>query len=174
MVAQSNTCEICLKHGKQVPCWVSQKPGGAPPCGESGCVEIHHPYLHEQRGWHGLNGTLWDDAEPEVEQLEVTMVEQDVSVGKLHTQDHTAFSSVEPISENGEIVPFLLIDGSALSSDFEEKVNDKNVKSFSIKENEENVESEIVKTEIEKMKKVMKTVRKAASLMLLMLSVPEP
>jgi hypothetical protein len=50
MVAQSNTCEFCLKHGKQVPCWVVQKPGGAPPCGENGCVEIHHPLLHEQRG----------------------------------------------------------------------------------------------------------------------------
>jgi hypothetical protein len=137
MVAQSNTCEICLRHGKQVPCWVSQKPAWR--C-TAGCVDIHHPYLHEQRGWHGLQGTLWDDVEPEMEQLEVTMVEQDVSVGELHTQDHTAFSSVEPNNENGDIVPFLLIDGSAPSSDFEKKVIDKNVKSFSIEENDENVE----------------------------------
>jgi hypothetical protein len=37
---------------------------------------------HEQRGWHGLQGTLWEDVEPEEEQLvEETMVEQDVSVG---------------------------------------------------------------------------------------------
>jgi hypothetical protein len=110
MVAQSNTCEICLKHGKQVACWALQKPGGALPCGESGCVEVHHPLLHEQRVWHGLQGTLWVDVEPEEEQLvEETMVEQDVSVGELHTQDHTAISSVEPINENGEIVPFLLL-----------------------------------------------------------------
>jgi hypothetical protein len=129
-----------------------KKPGGAPPCGESGCVEIHHPYLHEQRGWHGLQGTLWDDAEPEEEQLEESMVEQDVSIGKLHTQDHTAFSSMEHINKNGEIVPLLLIDGSTPSSNIKENVNEKNIKneSFAIKENEENVEYEIVKTENDK------------------------
>jgi hypothetical protein len=154
MVAQSNTCEICLKHGKQVPCWVSQKPGGAPPCCESGCVKIHHPLLHEQRGWHGLQGTLWEDMEPEEEQLlEETMVEQDVSVGELHTQDNTTFSSVELVNKNGEIVPLLLIDGSSPSSDFEKKVVNENVKSFSIEENDENVECKIVKTEIEENKK---------------------
>jgi hypothetical protein len=71
---------------QQIACWALQKPGGAPPCGKSGCVEIHHPLLHEQKGWHGLQGTLWDDVEPEEEQLmEETMVEQDVSVGELHT-----------------------------------------------------------------------------------------
>jgi hypothetical protein len=89
-------------------------------------------------------------------QLEEIMVEQDVSVGKLHTQDHIAFSSVEPSNKNGEIVPFLLIDGSAPSSglDFEKKVNNKNVnvRSFSIEENDENVEEKIVKTESEERK----------------------
>jgi hypothetical protein len=154
MVAQSNTCEICLKHGKQVPCWIAQKPSGALPCGENGCVEIHHPLLHEQRGWHGLQGTLWENVKPEeVQLLGETMVEQDVSVGELHTQDHTAFSSVEPINENGEIVPFLLIDGSAPSSIFEKKMINENVESFSIEENDENVESKIVKTEIEENEK---------------------
>jgi hypothetical protein len=85
MVAQSNTCKVCLDHGKQVACWVSQKPGGAPSCGENGCVQIHHPLLHEHRGWLGLQGTLWEDVEPEEEQLEETMVEQDVIIGELHT-----------------------------------------------------------------------------------------
>jgi hypothetical protein len=91
MVAQTNTCEICLRHGKHVACWVLQKLGDALPCGKSGCMETHHPVLHEQRGWHGFQGTLWEDVEPEEEQLlEETMVEQDVSVGELYTQDHTA------------------------------------------------------------------------------------
>jgi hypothetical protein len=151
MVARSNTCAICLKHGKQVECWDLKRPRGAPPCVESGCIEIHHPLLHEQRGWHGLQGTLWEDAEPEEEQLvEETMVEQDVSVGDLHTQDHTAFSSVEPINKTGEVVPLLLIDGTAPSSEIEKIEENKNVKSFAIKEYEENVECEIVKSENEK------------------------
>jgi hypothetical protein len=156
MVAQSNTCEICLKHGKQVPCRIAQKPGGAPPCGENGCVEIHLPLLHEQRGSYGQTGTLWADEEPEEEQLEETMVEQDVSVGELHTQDHFDFSSVEHVNKNGEIVPFLLIDGSASSFEIEieKKVNNENenVKCFSIEENVENDENEIVKTEVEERK----------------------
>jgi hypothetical protein len=88
--------------------------------------------------------------EPEEELLEETMVEQDVSVGELHTQDHLAFSCMEPSNKNGEIVPFLLIDGSASSFDFEKKVIDKNVRCFSIKGNVENVEDEIAKTENEK------------------------
>jgi hypothetical protein len=63
---------------------------------------------------------------------------------------------VKPVNENGEIVPFLLIDGFAPSSDIEKNVNDnhfekiKKVKSFSI---EENVENEIVKTENEETRK---------------------
>jgi hypothetical protein len=118
MVAQSNTCEICLKHNRQFPCYAAQKPGGAPPCGENGCVEIHNPLLHEQRGWHGISGTLWEDKELEEDKLEETMVEQDVSVGELHTQDQVAFSSVEHDDQNSEIVPFLLIDGSASSAEF--------------------------------------------------------
>jgi hypothetical protein len=110
-------------------------------------VEIHSPLLHEQRGWHGISGTLWEDKEPKEEQLEETMVEQDVSVAELHTQDHVAFSSVELSNKNGEIVSFLLIDGSAPSFDFKKKVIDENVRCFSIEENDEN---EIVKTENEK------------------------
>jgi hypothetical protein len=136
---------------------MSQKPGGVLPYGKNGCVEIHHPLLHEQRGWYGQTGSLWEDEEPEEEQLEETMVEQDVSVVKLHTQDPIAFSSVELNNKNGEIVSFLLIDGSAPSSDFEKKVNNENVneKCFSIEENEENAENaenEIVKTESEERK----------------------
>jgi hypothetical protein len=77
------------------------QPSGAPPCGESGCVEIHAPQLHEPRGYQGYSGTLWED-----EKLEETMVEQDVSVGELHTQDHVDCSSVELVNESGEIVPF--------------------------------------------------------------------
>jgi hypothetical protein len=156
MVAQSNTCEICLKHNRLLPCHAAQKPGRALPCGENGCVEIHSPLLHEQRGWHGVSGTLWGDKEPEEEQLEETMVEQDVSVGELHTQDHVAFSSVEHDNKNGEIVPFLLIDGSTSSSEFEKNENIKNgnenLKCFSIEENVESDENEIVKTEIKEEK----------------------
>jgi hypothetical protein len=72
----------------------------------------------------------------------------------LHTQDPIAYSSVEHSNENGEIVPFLLIDGSAPSFDFDEKVNIKNenIRCFSIEENVENDENEIVKTESEERK----------------------
>jgi hypothetical protein len=140
MVAQSNNCEICLKHNRQFPCYATQKPGGSLPCGENGCVEIHNPLLHEQRGWHGISGTLWEDKELEEDQLEETMVEQDVSVGELHTQDHVTFSSVEHDNKNSEIVPLLLIDGSASSSEFIKK------------ENVESDENEIVKTEIKEKK----------------------
>jgi hypothetical protein len=155
-----------------------QKPGGAPPWSESGCMEIHHPLLHEQRGWHWLQGTLWEEVEPEEEQLvEETIVERDVSVGELHTQDHVAFSSVELVNKNGEIVPLLLIDGSAPSSENDENVIDKkikdekneNVKSFAIDENEENEEYEKLK-----IMRLKLTVRKAGSLMLLLLLDPEP
>jgi hypothetical protein len=121
MVAQCNTCKICLKHNKRLPCKVAQQPGSAPPCGENGCVEIHNPLLHEQRGWHGISGTLWGDEKLEEKQLEETMVEQDVSVGELHTQDNLDFNSMEHVNENGEIVPFLLIDGSVPSANFEKK-----------------------------------------------------
>jgi hypothetical protein len=151
MVAKNNTCEICLGHNRNSQCKATQKPGGAPPCGENGCVEIHSPLLHEQRAYHGISGTLWGVKEPEEEQLEKTMVEQDVSVGELHTQDHVDFSSVEHVSKNGEIVPFLFIDCSTSSSGLEKnknvKKNNANMKCFSIVENVENDENEIVKTE---------------------------
>jgi hypothetical protein len=63
---------------------------------------------------------------------------------------------VELVNKNGEIVPLLLIDGSAPSSANDENIIDKkkikekeneNIKSFAIEENEECVENEIVRTE---------------------------
>jgi hypothetical protein len=73
-------------------------------------------------------------------------VEQDVSVGELHTQDHTAFSSVEPININGEI---LLIDGTAPSivndeNVVKEKCNESVNKNKKCNDNKENEENEIV------------------------------
>jgi hypothetical protein len=153
-VAKNNTCEICLTHNRNSQCSRTLLPGGAPPCSENGCLEIHASLLHEPRGYYGNSGTLWEDEETEetmVEQLEETKVEQDVSVSELHTQDHVDFSNAEPSNKNGEIVPFLLIDGSASSSGLKKNENVKNVNEniecFSIAENAENDENEIAKTE---------------------------
>jgi hypothetical protein len=52
---------------------------------------------------------------------------------------------MEHVNKNGEIVPFLLVNGSApFEIEIEKKVNNENVKCFSIEENE----NEIVKTEV--------------------------
>jgi hypothetical protein len=123
LVNQYKYCELCLKHVAREGgrCFMSEKQGGPTPCGESGCLLLHHPVLHSQvqggRGggvfphwWYEQRrqATTVEQQATTVEQQATTVEQQgkeDVGIGDMHAQDNVTFSSGDTSRKNDENFP---------------------------------------------------------------------
>ena len=130
-VKSKEWCDHCLKHsvsnGKK--CFLKSNPGGGRPCGQEGCVEMHHPLLHRQTV-RAANNMAWGvSKEPANQQEDVEVLELEeegqekkpaIGEGELRPEEGPLEAGGEEQPIKKEIQEIILVEDESEGEDQEE------------------------------------------------------